>query len=87
MSKFSKHWIVLFAAILFDILGLIPVISTIFNLCFAGILWLYFGPQVLKKVIKGKGVWWIGAWYLVDIVAGILPTNTFAAYKAIKNSK
>jgi len=82
MSKYSKHWIILTAAIFFDILGLIPFLSVIFNLIFGAALFLYFGPKKLKKTM---GIIIIGS--IFDSVISILPVNTTATIVRIRISE
>ncbi|PIS13405.1 MAG: hypothetical protein COT67_01915 [Candidatus Tagabacteria bacterium CG09_land_8_20_14_0_10_41_14] len=72
-KKLAKHWLILGAALFFDLLALIPFISVIFNLIFGGILFLYFGHKKMGKnavVILGGS--------MVDFIFSILPVNTAA---------
>jgi hypothetical protein len=48
-KKISKHWIVIFVAVIFDVFALIPFVAVIFNLAFALILFLYFGSKKKKN--------------------------------------
>ena len=48
-KKISKHWIVIFVAVIFDVFALIPFVAVIFNLAFALILFLYFGSKKKKS--------------------------------------
>ena len=44
-QKVSEHWLILAVAVLFDIIGMIPVICVITNFLFGLVLFLYFGPK------------------------------------------
>ncbi|MDO8529684.1 MAG: hypothetical protein Q7S18_03375 [bacterium] len=48
-KKLSKHWIILFAAVVFDIFGLVPILSVLTNLAFGALLFLYFGSKKKKS--------------------------------------
>lgn len=79
-SKVSQHWLILATAVLFDIFGLIPGITVVFNFIFGGILFLYFGS---KKKGAGSELTKIAlpimAGSVIDFFIGILPVNIGAA--------
>ena len=45
LQKCGEHWLILVAALFFDLIALIPAVSIITNPVFGGILFLYFGPK------------------------------------------
>lgn len=84
-KKISEHWVILLTAVLFDILALIPFISIVFNLCFAGILYIYFACRGKSDFLKtGIG---IGLFSVADLLISVLPVNTGAAlYKILSKT-
>ena len=92
-QKLSQHWLILFAAVLFDIFALIPVISIVGNLLFGILLFLYFGPKSGRtKKIMAKGASGLSmqselmkiglpvmGLSIVDFFMGVLPANVAAA--------
>ena len=80
-KKISQHWLILVAAVFFDILGLIPLFSVAVNFIFGLILFLYFGPK--KKKGAGSELTKIALPILggsiIDFFTGIFPTNIGAA--------
>jgi hypothetical protein len=79
-KKLSQHWLIIGAALLFDLVGLIPFLSIAVNLIFGLVLFLYFGP---KKKTAGSELLKIGLPIAVgsifDSVLSFLPVNTGAA--------
>ncbi len=73
MAKdFLKHWHILAAAAVFDIIGLIPLLNIATNLVFFCILWMYFGSkskesQFMSLVVPAALVG------ISDALVGILP--------------
>lgn len=70
-KKISNHWLILAAAVLFDILGLIPILSIATNFIFGLILFLYFGnkgevPFLKSGLLMGGGI-------IIDAFVSILP--------------
>lgn len=51
-EKISKYWPILAVAAIFDLLAVIPFVSVLFNITFAGILFLYFGPKRKEKTVS-----------------------------------
>ncbi len=49
-KKISKYWPIFFLAVIFDLIGLIPVVNVMGNFLFGIILFIKFGS---KKNIKG----------------------------------
>ena len=74
-KKFGKYWPVFIMAAIFDLFALIPVLSAGFNLCFGGVMFLYFGK---KKVVSGI-VAPIVIGSVFDFFLSILPVNLAAA--------
>lgn len=57
MAKdFLKHWHILAAAAVFDIIGLIPIINIVTNTVFFCILWMYFGSKSKESQFLKIGV-------------------------------
>jgi hypothetical protein len=75
-KKISQHWLILLAAALFDLLGMIPFIGVVFNLIFGLILLLYFGP---KRKAGGSELAKIGLpiiiGSIIDFFTAVLPVN------------
>lgn len=70
-QKVSKYWLILAAAVLFDILGLIPILSIATNFIFGLILFLYFGnkgevPFLKSGLLMGGGI-------IIDAFLSIFP--------------
>lgn len=84
-KKISEHWIILLAAVIFDIFALIPLISVIFNLCFAGILYLYFASRGDSNFLKTGLL--IGGASAIDLILSFLPVNVGAALYKILSKK
>ena len=74
-KKFGKYWPVFIMAAIFDLFALIPVLSAVFNLCFGGVMFLYFGK---KKVVSGV-VAPIVIGSIFDFFLSILPVNLATA--------
>ena len=74
-KKFGKYWPVFIMAAVFDLFALIPFLSAVFNLCFGGVMFLYFGK---KKVVSGI-VAPIVIGSVFDFFLSILPVNLAAA--------
>jgi hypothetical protein len=88
-KKISKHWLILITAVFFDILALIPFVNIAFNLCFGGILFLYFSgksgkeKKLLGKIASGKSLQSefikiglpVGIGSIADFFFSILPVN------------
>jgi hypothetical protein len=76
-EKISKYWPILAVAAIFDLLAAIPFISVLFNIAFAGILFLYFGPKTKdKSVSELQGIVlpaFVGSAF--DWILSILPVN------------
>ena len=70
-QKMSRHWLILLAALFFDLLGAIPFLGVVFNLLFALILYLYFGP----KKIWGGVVLPAAIGSAFDFFLSIVPVN------------
>lgn len=80
-KKISKHWVIIFVAVIFDIIGLIPFASVIANITFGLILFLYFGSKkknsatdnlvgiVLPQVLGN----------MLDWILSIIPVNVGTA--------
>ena len=74
-KKFGKHWPILIVAAIFDLFALIPFLSVVFNLCFGGVMFLYFGK---KRIIAGTIIpILLGS--VFDFFLSILPVNLAAA--------
>ena len=74
-KRFGKYWPILIAEAIFDLFALIPFLSAVFNLCFGGVMFLYFGK---KKVVSGIiAPIVIGSDF--DFFLSILPVNLAAA--------
>jgi hypothetical protein len=79
-KKISEHWMILFAAVIFDIFGMIPIIGELFDLAFGLILWLYFGSKKKPGQSDLLGIVlpeFIGS--AVRLVVSILPVNVATA--------
>mgnify|MGYP001559615991 CR=1 FL=1 len=74
-KKFGKYWPVFIMAAIFDLFALIPFLSVVFNLCFGGVMFLYFGK---KKVVSGI-VAPIVIGSIFDFFLSLLPINLAAA--------
>ncbi len=83
-KKLSEHWLLLSAAVLFDIFALIPVVSIAGNALFGIILWMYFGSRkktgkgIMRSELMKIGVPVAGL-SIVDFFMGILPANVASA--------
>ena len=74
-KRFGKYWPILIVAVIFDLFALIPFISAVFNLCFGGVMFLYFGKKrivsgVILPIILGS---------VFDFFISILPINLATA--------
>ncbi|MBU2263438.1 hypothetical protein KJ750_02160 [Patescibacteria group bacterium] len=78
-KKVSNHWLILMAAVIFDILALIPFISVVFNLLFGLVLFLYFGPKSKGGSEFTRIVLPIGIGSIFDFFLSVLPVNIAAA--------
>lgn len=78
-QKVSKHWLILAAAVLFDILAIIPFFSVVFNFLFGLVLFLYFGSKSKGGSELMKIALPIGLGSIVDFFLSILPVNIGAA--------
>jgi len=74
-KRFGKYWPILIVAAVFDLFALIPFLSAVFNLCFGGVMFLYFGK---KKVVSGI-VAPIVIGSVFDFFLSVLPVNLAAA--------
>ena len=74
-KRFGKYWPILIVAAIFDLFALIPFLSAVFNLCFGGVMFLYFGK---KKVVSGI-IAPIVIGSVFDFFLSILPVNLAAA--------
>ena len=74
-QKLSRYWLILVAALFFDLLGAIPFIGVVFNFLFGLILYLYFGPKKVWTGIALPAV--IGS--IMDLFLSIVPVNIGAA--------
>lgn len=87
-QKISKHWLILAAAAMFDVFGLIPFLGIAVNFVFGLILWLYF---VIQKSKGGNDLVDIGMPILggsvVDFFVGIVPVNTATTLIKIARTK
>lgn len=74
-QRFGKHWPILIVAAIFDLFALIPFASVVFNFCFGGVMFWYFGK---KKIITGTAIpILLGS--VFDFFISILPVNLAAA--------
>lgn len=74
-QRFGKHWPILIVAAIFDLFALIPFVSVVFNFCFGGVMFWYFGK---KKIITGTIIpILLGS--VFDFFISILPVNLAAA--------
>ena len=81
--KISKHKGILLAAVIFDILGLIPIFDIVVNMTFGLILFLYFGPKkgkngsanllgIVLPIFLGSALDWIISIIPVNIGAALI---------------
>ncbi|MBI5742876.1 MAG: hypothetical protein HZA25_03485 [Candidatus Niyogibacteria bacterium] len=77
-KKLGEHWLIIAAAVLFDLVALIPLVSVVVNACFGLVLFMYFGPKSkggeLTKIALP-----IAVGSVIDSVFSILPVNIAAA--------
>jgi len=78
-KKVSNHWLILMAAVLFDILALIPFLCVVFNLLFGLVLFLYFGPKSKGGSEFTRIALPIGIGSFFDFFLSVLPVNIAAA--------
>lgn len=78
-KKVSEHWLILAAAVLFDVIGLIPGLCIVVNFLFGLILFLYFGPKSKGGSELTKIFLPIAGGSIVDFFVGVLPVNIGAA--------
>ncbi|MFA4890154.1 MAG: hypothetical protein WC587_00755 [Candidatus Paceibacterota bacterium] len=78
-KKVSEHWLILVAAVLFDIVGLIPGLCIVVNFLFGLILFLYFGPKSKGGSEFTKIFLPIAGGSVIDFFIGVLPVNIGAA--------
>lgn len=74
-QKLSRHWLILVAALFFDLLGAIPFIGVVFNFLFGLVLYLYFGPKKIWTGVALPAI--IGS--MLDLFLSIMPVNIGAA--------
>jgi len=55
-KKLSKHWMILFAAAIFDIFGLIPILGDLSDFAFGILLWFYFHSKKTQAGTDFKGI-------------------------------
>jgi len=78
-KKLSKNWPILMTAVFFDLLGLIPFIGIVFNFCFGGILFFYFGKKKSSQAAKILGIVFpIVLGSALDFFLSVIPVNTMA---------
>lgn len=79
-EKIAKHWYILVVAGIFDLLGLVLIISVLSNFAFGLLLFLYFGPKRKHSSSELKGIVlpiFIGS--IFDLFFSVLPVNIAAA--------
>jgi len=85
-QKVSKHWLLVVAAVIFDIFGLIPILSIVVNFIFGLIIFLYFanrkGAGSLSSGLM-KVFFPISLASILDAFFSLLPVNTCAALSHI----
>jgi len=88
LKKCSNHSLVLAAAVLFDFIGLIPVICVLTNMIFAFSLYIVFGskkPKSPNDGLKFAGV--VIVFNIFDFLLGVVPANIGAALVRIAMSE
>jgi hypothetical protein len=88
-KKLTKHWMIMVAAVAFDVFALIPLLNFLFNAAFGFILYLYFGSE--KKSGGAAGLMGIvlpiGLGSAFDIILNALPVCFGAAMIRIMMSQ
>ena len=87
-EKISKHWMILFAALVFDIFGLIPILGDLSDFIFAVLLWLYFGSKKAPAGSDFKGILlpeFVGS--IIRLIFSFLPANVLTTLYRISLSQ